>query len=79
MGSRTEEKLVGERVGCGVVTSGTAGTGTALGLADAGEMGGNHGFFSVPPFCLGVVVVVFGGWKSLVKVPEADLTWLDCE
>lgn len=59
MGSRTAEKLVGERVSCGVVASDPAGTGTALGLADAGEMGGNHSFFFLLlPFCLGVVVVV---------------------
>lgn len=52
MGSRTVEKLVGERFGCGVAASSAAGTGTALGLADAGEIGGNHDFF-VPPFAWG--------------------------
>lgn len=53
MDSGTAEKLAGERVGCDVVASGAAGTGTALGLADAGEMGGNHD----PFFCFSLLFV----------------------
>lgn len=49
VGYGTAEEFVGEWFG-GVVASGAAGTRAAVGLADAGEVGGVHGVFLL--FCL---------------------------